>query len=110
MEEDGVIAPTVAVSLSAGITALFVATITIVSEFNAPFTTYLTNTFGHHWIGKSVISTGVFIVFSGILWGAFRRRHPASARAWVYASIVLVLISAMVIFGFFAYLFIRPGA
>lgn len=51
---------------SAG-TILVTFIITIVSEVNAGFMAFLKVTFGHHWIGKSVLSVVVFLVLFGIL-------------------------------------------
>ena len=106
MGDEKAIVPVASFSLSAGITALFVAVITIAGELNPSLEDSLKATFGHHWIGKSVIATGIFIVLSGILWQAFKGRRLATIRTWVYASILLAVIAVSVIFGFFAYEFI----
>ncbi|HLD60250.1 MAG TPA: hypothetical protein VI912_04595 [Candidatus Bilamarchaeaceae archaeon] len=43
---------------------VFIATITIFAELYKPAKDWLANNFWHHWLGKGIISIGLFIVIS----------------------------------------------
>ncbi|MEK7581631.1 MAG: hypothetical protein AAB512_05100 [Patescibacteria group bacterium] len=82
---------------------VFVVAITIVAELAAPLKGWLKNTFYHHWIGKSLIAVIVFAGFSVL---AFAIPHKASLEGinrLLLVLVALVLLGALVIFGFFSY-------
>ena len=51
-----------AIIVSAILTIVAIVLLTVCGELDAGFKGWLTKTFSHHWIGKSIISTLVFLV------------------------------------------------
>ena len=51
-----------AIIVSAILTIVVIVLLTVCGELDAGFKGWLTKTFSHHWIGKSIISTLVFLV------------------------------------------------
>lgn len=56
-----------AFALSASVTVLFIAVITIWADLYAPLKDSLKNMFTHHWIGKSVLSAALFLILGGVI-------------------------------------------
>ncbi len=83
--------------------ALFAAAITVIAELAPPVKDWLKTTFSHHWVGKSILAAGIFVV----LLFAFallpiradeqKLRRGLTALAWV------TIFAALVITGFFVY-------
>nr|MDO8098428.1 hypothetical protein [Candidatus Njordarchaeota archaeon] len=53
--------------ISAMVTWVLIAFMTIFGELNSGFNTALKTTFGHHWVGKGVIAVIVFFVLAIVL-------------------------------------------
>lgn len=55
--------------LGASVASWLLTIMVIAAEMIEPFKSFLKSIFGHHWIGKAVIITLVFIVFGFLLKG-----------------------------------------
>ncbi len=49
--------------VSAFFSTIFVTSVTILAELVPSFKNWLASTFYHHWIGKGVLTTGIFVTF-----------------------------------------------
>jgi hypothetical protein len=87
-------------TISAIVTIIFVALITIFSELSPPLKDWLKATFIHHWIGKGIISIGIFSIF-GLLGIALP--HKANANFWLKVLSVITILGFLAILGFYMY-------
>jgi len=87
-------------SLGLFASSLVLAILVIAAELFSSFKNFLKEVFTHHWVGKAVIITAVFIVFGFM----FRNRNNSydDKRSW-YAT----LFSLAVVFLFFLLEYIR---
>ncbi len=85
---------------------IFIALATMGADLYAPFKTFLATTFGHHWVGKGVLSIVVFAVVNYL-----QKDRASSAKldllalAWRVAAVVVL--SGAAIFGFFVWELMR---
>lgn len=84
---------------------IFVVFSTLYSELSEPFKSFLAKTFGHHWIGKSVLSVVVFVLMY-----YFFTHYSHGKKHWNLWTMsrnvtILAILSGLIIFGFFAYEF-----
>lgn len=86
--------------LSAIVTAIFIAVITIAGELAPPLKDWLKQSFYHHWLGKSALA-GILFFALGILFSFISPRGNAALSASVRALTWTSILSALVIFGFF---------
>lgn len=87
-----------ALTRAAALTIALIAVATIGSELSESFKQLLSSIGGHHWIGKSVLS----VVFFGLLYLVFLKVSDDNlALRDTGALIVTVLISGLVILGFY---------
>lgn len=86
-------------TLASSAAILSVVLLTVLGELNPPLKNWLTTTFSHHWIGKSVISILVFAVSFALLWPI---KLKALSTAWAIWLLVLCAnISFLLILTFF---------
>ena len=62
--------------------------LTIFGELNQGFKSWLTGTFSHHWIGKSVISVIVFMVSVPIFYILRLRNVNTTVIIWLLVAVV----------------------
>lgn len=86
--------------LSATVTAIFIAVITIAGELAPPLKDWLKLIFFHHWLGKSALA-GILFFTLGILFSFISPRNNAALSASVHAFTWTSVLSALVIFAFF---------
>ncbi|MFQ5541144.1 MAG: hypothetical protein ACE5F4_02770 [Candidatus Paceibacteria bacterium] len=85
------------------ISMIFVVASTLYGELHAPFKNWLAQTFSHHWVGKGVIASLIF-VFGGVLFSPLFNRKGAVAFA-LWGVVWVALIGSFVILGFYLYEF-----
>ena len=85
-------------------TFVFIVASTIYAELSAPFKTMLATTFGHHWVGKGVIS---LVLLVGLYY-FFKSKQAAHVGMWHIAKHVSIaaILSGLVIFIFYVYEFV----
>ncbi|MEK7613152.1 MAG: hypothetical protein AAB449_03345 [Patescibacteria group bacterium] len=81
-----------------------IVTMTLLSEVSEPFKAFLTSVGTHHWIGKSIISAGAFVLFYLLFRKAKESDHVLRGTLYVIGS---VLVGGAVIFLFFLQNFIK---
>ncbi len=82
----------------------FIVAITLFSELSAPFKALLTALAGHHWIGKSIVSTIAF----ALLYLFFSRTDESEdvlKGAWYVAG--SAVLGGLIIFSFFLWHFLK---
>lgn len=88
--------------ISAGLSIIAIAVLTILGDLFKPLKNWLANTFYHHWVGKGVISFVGFYIVGYIL--SFlvsdNRDREATMLLWLFW---VSLLSALAIFGFYYY-------
>lgn len=89
-----------ALTLSATITIIYITALTISAELYAPLKTFLSNSFSHHWIGKSITSIVVFAVFL-VLFMVLRPKSKAPTLLNLLSTVSIL--SAVVLFAFFTW-------
>lgn len=65
-------------AISASVTVIFIAVITIVSELEHSVKDWLAGTFSHHWVGKGILSLILFLVLALLLF--FITREPKEEK------------------------------
>lgn len=88
--------------LSAVISVIAIAALTIGGELYLPLKKWLAKIFTHHWVGKSVISFVGFCVL-GFLLRIFVRQAEDSVGTLLFFLFWVGCVSALAIFGFFYY-------
>ncbi len=51
-----------ALTIATVVTIWFIVALTLGAELSAPFKTLIAEIGGHHWVGKSILSTALFLV------------------------------------------------
>ncbi len=90
-----------AFAISASVTVLFIAVITIWADLYAPLKDWLKAMFTHHWIGKSVLSAALFLILGGViglLTSKVDENKIATALWWLVGCSI---IATLAIWGFY---------
>ena len=88
-----------AIIISAILTIVVIVLLTVCGELDAGFKGWLTQTFSHHWIGKSIISTLVFLVSMPIFYVLRLKKISTVFLIWILAAVANL--SFGVLFTFF---------
>lgn len=89
---------------SAMLSVIFVTTVTIGGEVYAPLKNWLTSTFTHHWLGKSVLTAVLFFGITVVFMCIPRETSTAFALGRRVQRLSLVTtLSALALVGFFIY-------
>jgi len=89
------------------LTGVWLLTILIyVAVFDPGFKAALASTFGHHWLGKVVISYVMFFVVWLVSSIGLRKREFGSIKTWVWITLIslilaIILISALMTWHYF---------
>lgn len=79
----------------------FIVLATIHAELDAPFKNFLAGTFGHHWVGKGILSLVVF----GLVYYYFSTHAKQNGKfdAWKMAVRLALgaVLGGLIIFGFY---------
>ena len=89
-------------ALGAILSIVAVTVITIAGELYAPLKDWLKSVFTHHWLGKSIISVAVFVVFWIIGMATFRADEDKTRQSISVLFSVAVLCT-FALAGFFIY-------
>ena len=76
-----------AIIVSAILTIAAIVFLTVFGELNPAFKTWLTNTFSHHWIGKSIISVLVFLAFTPIFYLFRLKQISIAVLVWILVAV-----------------------
>jgi uncharacterized protein YacL len=90
-----------AFAISASVTVLSIAIITIWADLYAPLKDWLKAMFTHHWIGKSVLSAALFLILGGViglLVSKVDENKIATALWWLVGCSI---IATLAIWGFY---------
>lgn len=93
-------APQAAV-IAALVTVLFIASVTVAADLVPPLKTWLAATFTHHWIGKGVLATGIFVLVFLLLQVFGRGPDSESLAAQVKLLNILAILGSLTIIAFF---------
>jgi len=85
--------------LSSVLTIAVIVFLTIFAELNIGFKGWLAQTFSHHWIGKSIISTLVFLVLIPIFY--VLRLGKISTTTLIWLLVVVANLSFGILLAFF---------
>ncbi len=86
------------------VTTVAITIMTLGSELYPPLKAWLATTFGHHWVGKGVISIVLFLVVAVVSYPALTRSERSMA-AWSYRLVAVVVLATVTIVAFFTYEF-----
>lgn len=86
-------------------TILLIVILTIGAELLPALKANLKNTFGHHWIGKSILATIMFF----ITFFAFRKVEFWDIKRWTILLAAIWILGNLIIFGFFIWHFLASG-
>ncbi len=89
-----------ALHISTAVTAILIAILTIYSELDSGFKSLLAGTFGHHWVGKGIISLIVFVLLSLILNAVLKKDED-----WAKITFIITILSGLAIFIFYVWHF-----
>ena len=86
------------------LTIVFVTAVTIGGELYAPLKNWLASTFTHHWLGKSVLTAGLFVVVTSILAVIPRETSTTfSLGRRIQRLNLITVVATLVLIGFFIY-------
>ena len=89
--------------ISAVITVIFIVVVTIAAELTPPLKDFLKTVFYHHWIGKGIVSLGIFAII-GVLCLIFPLgKKDYWISFWIWMLAIAALIGSLAITGFFIY-------
>jgi len=88
-------------SLSAIINVVFVTTVTILAELNAPLKDWLKSLSGHHWTSKSIISVLLYLLLLVLFYIVLKNVDAKKVREAVFLAILSALSGSFLILGFF---------
>lgn len=103
--------------IGTAVTIAFVVIITIAGELYKvvgadgksinPIKEFLKALHGHHWVGKGIWATGLFIIASAAQYLVFRKNTTEHSLA-PYVTLVTwsLILGTLVLFGFFTYEFV----
>ena len=89
-----------AIIVSAILTISVIVFLTIFGELNPVFKAWLTNTFSHHWIGKSAISILVFLIFIPVFYVLRLKKIRTSVLVWILVAVANLSFGALLAFFF----------
>ena len=89
-------------ALGAILSIVAVTIITIAGELYAPLKDWLKSAFTHHWLGKSIISVAVFVIF-WILGMATFRADEDKTRQSVSVLFTVAVFCTLALAAFFIY-------
>ena len=87
------------------LTLCLVVVLTLLSELSNSLKTFLTNITGHHWVTKSVLSLIFFVVIYFLI--SKTVKDWADSNHLIIDAIVVTLLGGAIIFGFYAWHFVR---
>jgi|SRR3989338_4414420 len=82
----------------------FIVAVTLLSEISAPFKAFLTALAGHHWIGKSIVSTAAFALLY-LFFSRMEESENVLKGVWYVAG--SVILGGLIIFSFFLWHFLK---
>jgi len=86
------------------ITTFAILVMTLGSELYSPSKAWLAATFGHHWIGKGILSIVVFLVVIALSYSRLTKAERSMAT-WSNRLFATVILVTVIIIGFFTYEF-----
>ena len=86
------------------ITTIAILIMTLGGELYSPFKAWLAAAFGHHWIGKGVISIVIFLAVVALSYPKLMRIERSMAT-WSNRLLATVILVTLIIIGFFTYEF-----
>lgn len=92
-----------ATAKSAAISLILIAAITIAAELVPPLKNWLKSSFSHHWIGKSIIALGFFIIVAILSFFYPEKPDVDKITTWLRILLIVAVSSFLAITGFFAY-------
>jgi len=90
-----------AIIVSAILTIAVIVFLTVFGELNPVFKAWLTNTFSHHWIGKSIISTLAFLTFIPIFYVLRLKKISIAVLIWLLVAVANLSVGVLLAFFFF---------
>jgi len=90
-----------AIIISSILTISVIVFLTIFGELNPVFKTWLTKTFSHHWIGKSIISVLVFLVLIPVFYVLRLKKISIAVLIWLLVAVANLSFGLLLAFFFF---------
>lgn len=92
--------------LAAILAILFIAALAVGAELSAPAKDWLKSTFGHHWVGKSILATAFFAVVLALSY--YSRTFDSvikrfDAREWSVGVALATAVSLLFILSYFVF-------
>jgi len=94
-----------AVVAGAIVASVFITISTILSEIYSPFKSWLTELLSHHWISKSVISTGLFFALSFVIYFIPEKLDEDKIKQRMWLLFWLTFVGVVAISVYYAYHF-----
>lgn len=88
------------ISIATVLALLGIVVMTVVGELWSPFKDFLASAFGHHWVGKGVLATGIFVVGSALAY-PLSNPNDETLKGWLWTVVITATIAALALFGFF---------
>ena len=89
-----------AIIVSAILTIVIIVLLTVCGELDAGFKGWLTQTFSHHWIGKSIISVLVFLVSMPVFYILRLKKISTIFLIWLLVAVANLSFGVLLAFFF----------
>lgn len=89
--------------LSGIVTIVFITIITIVGDLHPPLKTWLKTVFSHHWTGKGILASLLFLFVAFLLFLAPFQSDKEKIKNGLFALFWVALICSLTILGFYLY-------
>jgi len=92
------------VGAAALLTTVAIMVMTLGAELYPPLKTWLAATFGHHWLGKGIISIVIFLAVIALSYPKLTKVER-SMGTWSARLLAVVILVTLIIIGFYTYEF-----
>ena len=89
--------------ISAVFAVIFVTIITVAADLAPALKAWLASIFSHHWIGKGVIASAIFVLFCLLLTIFGKSQDDETLAAQIQLLNAATAAGALIIFAFFIY-------
>lgn len=88
-------------SVSATITAIFTAAITILAELSEPLKNGLKSISGHHWTTKSILVVVIYLAVLALVYSANKNPSKNKVRGSLHTLTLVFIAGSLSILGFY---------
>lgn len=89
--------------MGAIVAMFFVVVATVVAELHKPFKNFLAQNLWHHWVGKGIIASVIFLIFGFVLYFCPRKSDETRTIKILWWVFAVTVVGFLAILGFYIY-------